>query len=87
MIEKEISSWEKFCIPNSDLIIIRRMAKDDDEISAVVFGKEEDWKWMILSESRDVASGSAKSLQLGKFMVDLNLSDLINADLVENLFE
>lgn len=86
MIKKEISSWEQFCISDSDIIINRRMTKLRDEVVAIVFGKCESWSWMILDGTANLASGNSKSLQIGKFMVDLKLSDLTKSDGIENIF-
>lgn len=86
-INKKISSWEEFSIPNSNTIVYRRMTEDSGEVAAVVFGREHSWKWMILDDGTDVASGDSKNSMLGKFMVDLNLSELMLPNNISNIFK
>lgn len=83
---EEIGSWERFVIPNSDLIVARRMAKESEDVTAVVFGKKKDWIWMILDGPHEIVSGKAKSFQMGKFMADLKLSELFDANIINKIF-
>tara|TARA_X000000950_G_C13916586_1_gene661318 strand:+ start:3231 stop:3548 length:318 start_codon:yes stop_codon:yes gene_type:complete len=86
MNAEEIGRWEKFIIPNSDIIVARRMIKKSEDVAAVVFGKKKEWRWMLLDDSHEVASGKAKNLQMGKFMADLKLSDITDSNLINKIF-
>tara|TARA_Y100000114_G_C11761784_1_gene330212 strand:- start:4189 stop:4449 length:261 start_codon:yes stop_codon:yes gene_type:complete len=85
-MKTNVDSWERFVVPNSDIVIARRMTVESQDVAAVVFGKKKDWRWMVIDGSHEIASGKTKNLQMGKFMADLKLSDLFDSGLINKIF-
>ena len=82
---KNILSWEKCVVErgknilvNGKAVIYKRMTEGRKEVAAVIFEKDNIWKWMIISDASEVFSGESDTPELAKFMVDLNLSDFIS---------
>jgi hypothetical protein len=89
---KNILSWEELVVErgkmNSKAVIYKRMTENRKEVAAVIFGKDNIWEWMILSDASEVSSGESDTTELAKFMVDLNLSDFISErNTISNIFK